>query len=177
MLPNQRAFYSMRHVAGLYIISNMYKKYIPVYTIYVAVHSSESTDELKVYINIHIATIWSPGKILGNDPWDPLDAISENTHERITKPDSGLGMVGMGFRSCPQCNTFGFVIRDLQNEKRDHPSTPHSPPSEVQGVRIGVISFRNIAKKYQSKATRREWSMSSEKRLLSFLQAPWIINL
>ncbi len=41
--------------------------------------------------------------------WDPLDAISENTHGRITKPDSGHGMVGMGFRSCPRCNTFGFV--------------------------------------------------------------------
>ncbi len=40
----------------------------------------------------------------------------------------------------------GFVIRDLQNEKRDHPHLPHSPLSEVEGVRIVVISFRNIAK-------------------------------
>ncbi len=35
-------------------------------------------------------------------------------------------------------------MRDPQNEKRDH---PHLPPSEVEGVRIVVISFRNIAKK------------------------------
>ncbi len=35
---------------------------------------------------------------------------------------------------------------DLQNEKRDHPHLLHSPPSEVEGVRIVVISFRNIAK-------------------------------
>ncbi len=34
-------------------------------------------------------------------------------------------------------------MRDVQNEKRDH---HHSPPSEVEGVRIVVISFRNIAK-------------------------------
>ncbi len=40
----------------------------------------------------------------------------------------------------------GFVIRDFQNEKRDHPHLPHSTPSEVEGVRIVVISFRNIAK-------------------------------
>ncbi len=39
-----------------------------------------------------------------------------------------------------------LVIRDLQNEKRDHPHLPHSPPSEIVGVRIVVISFRNIAK-------------------------------
>ncbi len=38
-------------------------------------------------------------------------------------------------------------MRDLQNEKRDHHYLPHSPPSEVEGVRIVVISFRNIAKK------------------------------
>ncbi len=36
----------------------------------------------------------------------------------------------------------GFLIRDLQNEKRDHPL----PPSEVERVKIVVISFRNIAK-------------------------------
>ncbi len=41
----------------------------------------------------------------------------------------------------------GFVINDLQNEKRDHPHLPYSPPSEVKGVRIVVISFRNITKK------------------------------
>ncbi len=41
----------------------------------------------------------------------------------------------------------GFVIRDLQNEKRNHPHLPHSPFSEVEGVRIVVISFRNIDKK------------------------------
>ncbi len=35
-----------------------------------------------------------------------------------------------------------FVIRDFQNEKRDH---PHPPTSGVESVRI-VISFRNIAK-------------------------------
>ncbi len=40
-----------------------------------------------------------------------------------------------------------MVIRDLQNEKRDHPHLPHLPPSEVEGIRIVVISFRNIAKK------------------------------
>ncbi len=40
-------------------------------------------------------------------------------------------------------NHCGFVIRDLQNEKRDH---PHPPPYEVEGVRIVIISFRNIAK-------------------------------
>ncbi len=34
------------------------------------------------------------------------------------------------------------IYRDLQNEKHDH---PHSPPSEVDGVRIVVISFQNIA--------------------------------
>ncbi len=38
------------------------------------------------------------------------------------------------------------IIRDVQNEKRDLRQLPHSPPSEVKGVRI-VISFRNIAKK------------------------------
>ncbi len=38
-------------------------------------------------------------------------------------------------------------MRDLQNEKREHPYLPHSPHSEVEGVRIVVISFRNIAKK------------------------------
>ncbi len=38
-------------------------------------------------------------------------------------------------------------MRDLQNEKRDHPHLPHSPASEVQGVKIVVISFQNIAKK------------------------------
>ncbi len=32
-------------------------------------------------------------------------------------------------------------------QKRDHPHLPHSPPSEVEGVRIVVISFQNIAKK------------------------------
>ncbi len=37
-----------------------------------------------------------------------------------------------------------FVIWDLQNEKYDH---LHSPPSEVEDVRIVVISFKNIAKK------------------------------
>ncbi len=36
---------------------------------------------------------------------------------------------------------------DLQNEKRDHPHLPRSLPSEVEGVRIVVISFWNIAKK------------------------------
>ncbi len=35
----------------------------------------------------------------------------------------------------------------LGYEKRDHPHLPHSPPSEVKGARIVVISFRNIAKK------------------------------
>ncbi len=40
----------------------------------------------------------------------------------------------------------GFVIRNLQNEKSDHPHLPHSPPSEVEGVSIVVITFRNIAK-------------------------------
>ncbi len=28
------------------------------------------------------------------------------------------------------------------------PTSPHSPPSKVEGVRIVVISFQNIAKKY-----------------------------
>ncbi len=42
-------------------------------------------------------------------------------------------------------NIGGFVIRD--NEKRDHHHLPHSPPSEVEGVRIVFISFRKIAKK------------------------------
>ncbi len=37
-------------------------------------------------------------------------------------------------------------MRDLQNEKRDHPIYLHLPPSEVEGVRIVVISFRNIIK-------------------------------
>ncbi len=36
------------------------------------------------------------------------------------------------------------MIRDLQIEKRYR---PHSPPSEVEGIRIVVISFQNIAKK------------------------------
>ncbi len=35
------------------------------------------------------------------------------------------------------------MIRDLQNKKHHH---PHSLPSEIEGVRIVVISFRNIAK-------------------------------
>ncbi len=34
-------------------------------------------------------------------------------------------------------------MRDLQNKKRD---LPHSLPFEVEGVRIVVISFRNIVK-------------------------------
>ncbi len=38
-------------------------------------------------------------------------------------------------------------MRDLQNEKRDHSHLPYSTPSEVEGVTIVVISFRNIAKK------------------------------
>ncbi len=38
-----------------------------------------------------------------------------------------------------------FVIRDLQNEKRDHSHLLHSPHSEVEGVRIDVISFLNNA--------------------------------
>ncbi len=42
----------------------------------------------------------------------------------------------------------GFVIRDLRNKKRYHPHLPHSTPSEVEGVRIDIISFRNIAKNY-----------------------------
>ncbi len=36
---------------------------------------------------------------------------------------------------------------DLQNEKREHPHLPNTFPSEVEGVRIVVISFRNVAKK------------------------------
>ncbi len=44
-----------------------------------------------------------------------------------------------------------FVIRDLQNEKRDHLHLPHSSPSEVEGVRIVVISFRNIAENQENK--------------------------
>ncbi len=39
-----------------------------------------------------------------------------------------------------------ICIRDLQKEKRDHLYLPHSHPSEVEGIRIVVISFRNIAK-------------------------------
>ncbi len=39
------------------------------------------------------------------------------------------------------------MIRDLRNEKRDHPHLRRSSSSEVEGVRIVVISFRNIAKK------------------------------
>ncbi len=35
------------------------------------------------------------------------------------------------------------MIRDLQNEKRNH---PHSLASEVESVRIVIISFRNITK-------------------------------
>ncbi len=38
---------------------------------------------------------------------------------------------------------------DLQNKKCDHPHLPHSSSSEVEGVRIVVISFRNIAKKVE----------------------------
>ncbi len=40
-------------------------------------------------------------------------------------------------------------MRDLQNEKNATTSTSptYSPLSEVKGVRIIVISFRNIAKK------------------------------
>ncbi len=44
---------------------------------------------------------------------------------------------------------------DLQNEKRDHPHLPHSPPSEVEGVRIVLISFRNIAKSQEVVGTER----------------------
>ncbi len=47
-----------------------------------------------------------------------------------------------------------FVIRNLQKEKSKHPYLPYkhpylpySPPSEIEGVRIVVISFWNIAKK------------------------------
>ncbi len=53
-------------------------------------------------------------------------------------------------------NIAGFVIRDLQNEKRDHPHLLHSPPSEVEGVKIVVISFRNIAKKKKYVAIKRQ---------------------
>ncbi len=53
----------------------------------------------------------------------------------------------------------GFVMRDLQNEKRDHPHLPHSPPFEVEGVRIVVISFRNIAKKNFLHGTWTRWKI------------------
>ncbi len=36
---------------------------------------------------------------------------------------------------------------DLQNEKREHPHLLHSLPSEVEAVRIVVISVRNVANK------------------------------
>ncbi len=40
-----------------------------------------------------------------------------------------------------------FVIRDLQNEKRDHPYLPHSIPSEVEGVRM--LNFVKIFINYR----------------------------
>ncbi len=42
-------------------------------------------------------------------------------------------------------------MRHLQNGKCDYPHLPHSPPSEFEGVRIVVISFRNIAKNEEKK--------------------------
>ncbi len=51
MSPDQRAFDSIFRVAGLYIVSNMNKKYMSAYTTYVSAYSSESTDELNVYLN------------------------------------------------------------------------------------------------------------------------------
>ncbi len=59
----------------------------------------------------------------------------------------------ISWKSDQNCNLYRnffiyiFLIRNLQNEKRDHPHFPHSPPSEVEGARIVLISFRNIAKK------------------------------
>ncbi len=35
--------------------------------------------------------------------------------------------------------------RNLQNEKRDQPQLPHSSLSEVEGIKIAAISFRNFA--------------------------------
>ncbi len=40
----------------------------------------------------------------------------------------------------------GFVMKDLQHEKCDHPNLSNWPSSEVKSVRIVVISHRNIAK-------------------------------
>ncbi len=48
---------------------------------------------------------------------------------------------------CISILTLRIRIRDLQNEKCEHPHLPHSPPSEVEGVGIVVISFGNIAQK------------------------------
>ncbi len=60
----------------------------------------------------------------------------------------------------------GFVIRDVQNEKRDHPHLPHSLPSEVKFVKIIVISFRNFAKKIRNFFNQTSAAIS----------VPWYLN-
>ncbi len=61
-------------------------------------------------------------------------------------------------------------MRDLQKEKRDH---PHSPPSKVEGVKIVVISFRNIAKKKRknqnAKGLENEAKIGNVQSVLSFV--------
>ncbi len=49
-------------------------------------------------------------------------------------------------QNCDFLYIYEFIrILTLPYEKRDHPNPP-SPPSEVEDIRIVVISFRNIAK-------------------------------
>ncbi len=53
--------------------------------------------------------------------------------------------------------------------KRDHPHLPHSAPSEVEGVRIVIISFRNIAKKTNESAYERIKTLPNNKERRSKL--------
>ncbi len=50
-------------------------------------------------------------------------------------------------------------------QHRDHSHLLHSPPSEVEGVRIVVISFRNIAKRKERKR-KKENKKKAQKRTL-----------
>ncbi len=54
------------------------------------------------------------------------------------------------------CGCVGQIVS--KNNRVDHPRLPHSTPSEVEGVRIVVISFRNIAKKFRWK----QWTLPTD---------------
>ncbi len=68
---------------------------------------------------------------------------------------------------------------DLQNEKRDHSQLTHSPTSEVEGVRIVIISFRNITKnkKHFGKKIEKISAKIWESNINEILDKFWITFL